>query len=93
MSEPRIIDDGPGSEWHALTGRVRTVYRCYLCPFQSGAEWRHVPASGLPPELRDEAAWRQEAAAQAAEREGRRYKTEARRAFDAHRCDSERAAR
>jgi hypothetical protein len=86
--EPRIIEDGPDSEHYLHTRLVRTIYRCPLCAFHSGAEAAHEPATSLPPELRDEAAWQQEARAKRSADEFESYKARARRAFEAHRCEA-----
>ncbi len=84
--EPITAEDGPGSEHFARTGMLRTIYRCPVCDFRSGAEGRYEPEPRDPPELRDLAAWKQAARAKEARDRFDRSKALARRAYDAHGC-------
>jgi len=84
--EPIVSADGRGSEHFTRTGMVITSFRCPNCDFRCGAETREVPDSGLPPELRDAAAWRQEAEAKKAQERAAHLIASARHRFDAHVC-------
>lgn len=84
--EPIVTVDGPESEYFFQTRRVRTTLRCPACGHVAGFEGRHVPTSGLPPELRDVAAWQQEARAREAAGRLAHSEVMARRAYAAHDC-------
>jgi len=84
--DPVVAVEGPESERFARTRRIRTTFRCPACPYFCGAQAPHVPGSGLPPELRDVAAWRSEAEAKRAREQMVQLEASARRSYAAHRC-------
>lgn len=84
--DPVITVDGPDSEHFACTRKVRTVLRCPTCGFRCGAETEHVAGSGLPPELRDVAAWQADARALEASRRAGQIEAMARREYASHQC-------
>lgn len=90
VPEPKVSTFDVGSEHYARTGRVLTLYTCPRCGHTQGAEARASIASGLPRELRDVAAWKQEAQAKVDGNETDRIRTMARRTYDRHVCGTAR---
>ena len=85
---PIVSESGIDGERFARTGRCATSYRCPVCGHVERAEYEPAQSSGLPPELRDVAAWRQEAYARRMGERAEQIKIIARRAYGAHRCAS-----
>lgn len=84
---PRVIVDGLGSERFALMGSIQVTYACPACKFHSGASYPYVKGSDLPPELRDLAAWEQEADYVRAELDAARYRADAMFVYSNHVCE------
>jgi hypothetical protein len=91
--DPIVTEDGLDSERHMRTLRAATMYTCPACGFRCGAEYEPPRPTGLPPELRDEAAWKQEARAHEAAKKAAHIKAIARREYDAHPCAAQPSSR